>query len=509
MDIVAGQVRDTADGAGIADVLISNGRLLARTDADGRYTLPVLEGQTVFVIKPPHCRLPLGDDGLPVFWRHHMPEGSPRLRHGGIAPTGPAGPDWDFQLDCRPAQELAATFDVLVFADPQTASALEVDYYRRDLVEPLLDDQGRLRLPARFGLTLGDVVDDDLSLYPQLNRITARLGLPWLHVAGNHDLDFDALDDAASLTNFRRHYGPDTFAYEEHNLSVVLLDNVIHQPGLTPAYVGGLREDQFAFLERYLATVDRQRLLLLAMHIPLFDTGGRASFRGDDRQRLFRLLQPFPNRLLLSGHRHGQQHYFHDGDDGWRVDPPLHEYNVGAVSGGFWGGVKDADGIPDAVMADGTANGHARLRVHGDGRYALFWHVARQPEHPGIAVHAPNVLRQGSYPAVGVHANVFMGIDGDRVEYRVGEGPWRPMTRVDAPDPRVAAINAADDAASQLRAYKRTPQALPSSHLWRGVLPTDLPAGEYAIQVRAFDRWRGELRAATSYRLEHADPEQL
>ena len=128
---------------------------------------------------------------------------------------------------------------------------------------------------ATLGLSLGDIVDDDLSLYPAVNAVTASLGVPWLHVAGNHDIDLDARDDADALQTFRRHFGPDTFAWEEARATFVMLDDVIHQPGDKPAYIGGFRDDQFAFLEAYLPTVPKDRLLVLGMHIPLFEPAGR------------------------------------------------------------------------------------------------------------------------------------------------------------------------------------------------------------------------------------------
>ena len=57
-----------------------------------------------------------------------------------------------------------------------------------------------------------------------------------------------------------------------------------------------------------------------------------------------------------------------------------------------------------------------------------------------------------------------------------------------------------------LRGYDRSPEAEPSPHLWRGALPTKLAAGEHLVEVRAFDRWRGEVRASTRYRLVDAVP---
>ena len=168
-------------------------------------------------------------------------------------------------------------------------------------------------------------------------------------------------------------------------------------------------------------------------------------------------------------------------------------------------GRKDAQGIPDTMMSDGTPNGHARLTIRPDGTYALRYQVARAAPDYTIALHAPKVLRRGAWPAFAVYANVFMGEGDTRVEYRIDDGAWKPMQRVIQPDPVLVAQNVADDASDALRGYDRAPEADPSTHLWRGTLPTDLPSGEHRVQVRAFDRWQGEQHAQTRYRLDDAD----
>jgi hypothetical protein len=124
-----------------------------------------------------------------------------------------------------------------------------------------------------------------------------------------------------------------------------------------------------------------------------------------------------------------------------------------------------------------------------------------------MALHAPKVLREGAYPAWGVYANVFMGRDDTRMEYRVDGGDWKPMAKVSQPDPRLLVENMRDDLAEELRGYDRSPEAKPSAHLWRGALPTDLAAGKHRVEVRAFDAWQGEQRASTTYRLQPL-PEQ-
>ena len=461
---------------GIPDVRVANGKRITRTDARGRFVIDVEPGQPVFVIKPAGFDAARRADGLPDTWSESGCRDFPLIRHRGSRRDD---------------------LEVLVFGDPQPKSQRDVGYYERDIVAPL-----RGRHAARLGISLGDLVNDDLSLYPALKAVDASLGVPWLHAPGNHDLNFDSPTDEGSLRGFRQSFGPDTYAWEEARANFIVLDDVIFRPGQSPAYVGGFLERQFQFLESYLAGAAKDRLLVLSLHIPLFDIPvGSQTFRPADRERLFALLQPFPRVLILSAHSHNQQHFLHGPATGWHGREPLHEYNVGAACGAYWSGAPDAAAIPASTMSDGTPNGYATLRV-GANSQELRWHVARAADDLQIALHAPKVLRSGAYPAYGVYANVFMGHDDTPVEFRIDGGPWKPMRRVVQPDPGLLAENALDDLAPALRGIDRSPEATPSAHLWRGALATDLGPGEHAVEVRANIEGFGWAQARTRYRLD-------
>lgn len=491
-------LRDAAESV-VPDVGVSNGRDIVRSDAEGRYRLVAHSGTGhIFVIKPAGYAVASREDGMPDHWRNHTQstvcdfalkrEKHPPLRNGGLR--------------------------VLVFGDPQPKSMTDVDHYGRGIVDAVIKEASAkmhsFRMTwagqaADLGLTLGDVVDDDLSLYPAIQRETARLQVPWLHAPGNHDINLEAADDAHSLDGFHAAFGPDSYAWEEPEASFVMLDNVIWQPNASPKYIGGLREDQFDFLENYLRDARKDRLLVLSMHIPLFESAGRDTFRDADRARLFSMLEAFPHVLVLSAHSHTQQHVFHDSATGWHGAQPLHEYNVGATCGAFWSGVKDVEGVPVSTMADGTPKGWARLLVQQDGRYALSYHPANDPNR-AMHLHAPKVLRRGAYPAWGVYANIYMGDDDSTVEYRVDRGKWQPMRKVPQSDPALLAENRRDDESDALRGYDRSPEATPSAHLWRGALPTDLAVGNHQVEVRAVLRGGAVHSATTAYRLDEVAP---
>lgn len=482
-------VRDAGE-LPLADIRISDGEHIVSTDGEGRYQLPASNQPTVFVIKPAGYRAAVRADGLPDIWR----TGTDPTPRKGKRKARTAASCQPFAL--VPDADAPTSFQTLLMADSQTSNTQDVGYFERDLIAPLRGSH-----QARLGLTLGDITNDEPALYPALVQAVTSLGVPWLHVPGNHDMDVDARSDATSLASYHRALGPDTYAWEEPSMVFIGLDDIIAQPGQAPAYIGGLREDQFAFLERYLPTVPEDTLVVIGVHIPLFDR----RFRAEDRTRLFALLENRAHRLILSGHSHEQSQTFWDAAKGWNGATPLHEYNVGAACGAFWSGVKDAQGIPDSTMADGTPNGYGLLNVQPQGRYSVEYRVARAPAEQQIALHAPKVLRRGAYPAWGVYANVFMGYDGLPVEFRVDDGDWQPMKRVEQADPRLLVENIADDLATTLRGYDRSPEAVPSSHLWRGALPTRLDAGEHTVDVRTTLNGRS-YSARTTYHLQDAQP---
>jgi hypothetical protein len=496
--VIDGLVFDDRNGNGVFDktevglpnIAVSNGEVITRTDAKGRWMLYPSQSSMVFVIKPDGWQVPNGLDGLPEFWTDVYSEKAQQ----GIA--------FALQKIKSPGK---SDLNLLIFGDPQPKNIQDVGYYEKDIVEPLIG-----KTNASLGISLGDIVHGNLSLYPALNKVTQRLQTPWLHVSGNHDRDYAAATDEQSLATFNRYFGPETFAWEEAGASIIGLDNVIHEANSgTPArYVGGLRESQFEFLRQYLNLLPKTRRIVLALHIPLFDTDAkpeRDTFRDADRQRLFALLKGFDNVLLLTAHTHMQRHVFHDAASGWQGVKPLHEYNVGATCGAFWSGRKDESGIPDTTMQDGTPNGYARLFWRESLKPKLTWQAARASSEKQMQLFAPKVLRHKAYPGFAVYANVFMGTTNTPVEYRIDGAAWKPMQRVENPDPSVLAMNMLDARAEKLASYDLTPEALPSTHLWRGSLPTDLAPGEHRIEVRAQlnEQWFSD---SLSYRLQHVEP---
>ena len=265
-DRSGGGRRQAAD-RGIAGVLVSNGREVVRTDGEGRYALPVGEEAIIFVIKPTGYAVPLERGTLlPRFYYIHQAEGTPAhlgLRYRGIEPTGPLPHSIDFPLT---RSEEPSRFEVLLLSDLHAGSLAEIDFIRNDVVNPLIGTK------VAFGLTTGDIMSDDLSLYLRLNRMIGQLGVPWRNVIGNHDLDLDAPDRRYSRETFKQTFGPSTYAFEHGGTLFLILDNVDYlgaHAGGDCAYRGRFGKRQLAFVANVLKETPPDRLIVAAMHIPL------------------------------------------------------------------------------------------------------------------------------------------------------------------------------------------------------------------------------------------------
>ena len=175
---------------------------------------------SVFVIKPSGWALPVDPaTNLPRFAYVHAPDGSPDLgfRFAGLSPTGPLPSSIDFALHRR---DEPATFDAVLFTDPQPESLNEVGYIRDDVVSVVDGAQ------AAFGITHGDIMFDDLSYYPRYNHIVGTIGLPWFNCRGNHDMNLEAPDNTHAAETFKRVFGARWLAFQHGGATFILLDNV-------------------------------------------------------------------------------------------------------------------------------------------------------------------------------------------------------------------------------------------------------------------------------------------
>lgn len=460
----------------VPKVKVSNGKEIVATGEDGRFEIPVGDDTIIFVIKPSGWRTPLTKEKLPQFYYIHKPNGSPKLEYEGVKPTGPLPESIEFPL--YPQKE-PDQFRAVMFGDPQPRDQKEVDYIAHDVVEELVGTD------ASFGVTLGDIMFDDLRLFRPLASAIALIGIPWYNVIGNHDINFDAKSDQHSDETFESVFGPSYYSFDYGPVHFLVLDDIqwyLPKPGGKGRYRGGLGKTQMEFIRNDLKMIPDDQLVVLMMHIPLVDVL--------DRHELYRLIEKRPFCMSISGHTHHHEHRFIKREDGWMgAEPHHHVINV-TVSGSWWSGSPDERGIPHTMMADGAPNGYSIISFDGT-KYTIDFKAAARPKDYQMNIHAPESVSIDELAKTTVYANVFNGSERSKVQLRVGKGKWIKMERTVEQDPLLKAI--AEEEKSILARYKKdeqppwrklsNPKASP--HLWRATLPAKLSSGVHLIQVRA------------------------
>jgi hypothetical protein len=396
-------------------------------------------------------------------------------------------------------------FDVLMFTDPHAGSPAEIDFIRDDVVNPLIGTK------AAFGLTTGDIMSDDLSLYGRYNRIIGQLGVPWHNIVGNHDLNLDAPDGRYSRETFKQTFGPSHYAFEYGGALFLMLDNVDYlgarasQAGSDCRYQGRFGQRQLAFVANVLKETPADRLVVAAMHIPLrtyLEPEDPASNTADG-SALIKLLGDRPS-ISFSGHMHTTEHHYLGGED--RERTPHHHHVMTAVSGSWWSGPYDHRGVAVADSHDGTPNGFHVLTVDGNGATTRF-QPAKEPNARQVRIvldsESHRARKEGSdlrmsqlvgSPIAQDNAaetdllvNVFDGGPRSKVEYLIGERSPVRMERERRPDPFVKEVFARNQATK-----KPWVKAELCSHLWVARLPADLEAGTHCIRVRVTDEYGRE-----------------
>lgn len=508
---VNGNARQDGPEPGIAGVMVSNGRAIVRTDETGRYEITVEDGDVLFVIKPTGYMTPVDEAMLPRFHYIHQPDGTPAeivLRYPGIAPTGPLPDAIDFPLT---RQDESGPFEVLLFADTQPQSDAEIDFIRDDVVAELIGTE------AAFAVTVGDIMFDDLALFPRYNRLMGRMGVPVYNVPGNHELNFLSPDDRYSLETYKRLIGPPTYAWQWGGVTFIAIDNVDYkgagagrdEPTYRGAgmYEGRIPESALGFVEALLAELDDPEApVVILHHIPLrtYQDPEAANINTVNKEDLFRILSGRSNLYAVHGHTHTTEHHYFGAEDGFDAPEPLHSHIIATVSGSWWSGPNDARGIPIALSRDGTPNGYhiarfdgadltvrykaaglpasAQMRIVFDSQFHTHrGETFRDVRHGGLLAGR---ITSDQVASTDLVVNVFDGGPNTRVSFSVNGGPPNAMTRVDELD---LAANELFVRFADVR--KPWVEAVTASHIWRADLPPGTPPGTHTVTVTATDEF--------------------
>lgn len=451
---------------GIAGVAVSNGVDVITTDVDGNYSLSIDDETVFFITKPQNYMTPVDKNNLPLFYHIHQPNGSPKMQYKGITPTGELPLKINFPLFSSPEPD---AFDVFVTSDPQMRNATEVGYVRDDVVAEMIGTK------ASFGITLGDIVYDNLALYESYNQVMAQVGLPFYNTPGNHDMNYDAKDDHYSLETYKSVYGPPYYSYDYGSVHFVSMDSIGYLGKIQ--YTGKFGDKQLEWLKNDLKYVPMNKLIVFAMHIPLNGIS--------DRKKLFEIVQERQHLLTIAGHTHTLEQSFITTSMGWKGAAKFPQCILSTVAGQWWTGPKDERGIPVSDQSDGTPNGYHLFSFKGN-QFSQTYRAAGKSSDYQMRISSPDgiVTRGRSFKII---VNVFNGNALSMVEAMIDDGPPIKLSKTYALDPFIE------------KSYKTGYSGARASvcqHLWAVPIPEDITPGVHRVTVRTVDQYGREYKAA-------------
>ncbi len=531
------------DETGLSGVMVTNGRDVVLTDSEGRYELPAFDNMTVSITQPSGYQVPMDEHNIPQFHYNHLPEGSPELRYGGIEPTGPLPSAVNFPL-VESEQTANAAQSCIIAGDLQTYDRQEIEYARAGAIADLAERHDYASCGTLF---VGDVVGDDLSLYPDIKDLVGETNGPVRFLPGNHDLDFDAPNSEHSFDTYRAQLAPEYYSYDIGDVHFIALNSVEYpctaaadspegieehcaDPEGDPSYNGRLDEDQLAWLEHDLANVDHDKLVVVASHISLLNYADASSpqHQVDQVKRVHELLEG-RSAVAVSGHSHSIEN-LKTGDDveGWRdlfgvQGLPFPHITAGAISGDWYSGAIGEEGYPTAIGRDGGRPGVVTLDIEGNEfqeRYTVTgesddvqtqlginsptyreWVEERQEWNGNPVGEAPELeeplvvdradLAYGSW----LTTNFFFGSTGSTVEVSIDGGPAEEATRTQQMEGEAVNVGVeySDPYAVSQQLVHGGSLANRMMHLWRFDLPRNLHTGEHTAEVTATDSYGREF----------------
>lgn len=385
---VKGIVRDDA-GAGIAGVVVSDGLKVTTTDADGVYYLPsdLARRHFVFVSIPSGYEVS-ATQSCPRFYR--------RIDAGQSVNRA------DFTLTRREAS--ADRHSLIVMADIQLSAdnASETSYLDYVVPDVLKTVEGLST--EVYGISLGDLVWNDMSLYPKYRQGLETMGFTTFSLPGNHDHDPAQPTDSLALESYERYFGPANYSVNIGKIHYVFLDNVLfdsHTPGKDSEYGRGLTDEICEWLEADLSHVPEGSTLVVSAHCPiLYLTGNSEARNHRNYQRFVDAISPYRVHAF-GGHKHYHDTYRYD--DGQKV-----MHCVARTPGDLY--------INGDVNCDGTPRGYVVVDVDGE-ELSWYYKSVGEPQQMQMRLYAP-----GRTNSDYVYANIW-GYDT-----RWSEVTWIPDT---------------------------------------------------------------------------------
>jgi len=316
-------------GKGIKNVIVSDGYNVVATDKSGRYEFEPNANVVAVFISTPSGYAFKNNKGIARHYRLLKEVNKKKAINFDLVPLDIDDDEHQF----------------IIWADPQTKNASDVEKMMTQSVpdvQKFVSGAGDGAL--LHGITIGDIVWDDLKLFEDYDKAVEKMGIPFFQCLGNHDMDYNLGGDETSDNTFQQFYGPTYYSFNRGKVHYVVLDDVRYL-GSDRNYDGHISQPQLDWLQKDLSFVPGDKLIVLCLHIPVHQ-GVK------NNKELYAVLEDRKVHIM-SGHTHWQANV---------IKGNIYEHNHGTVCGAWWTG---------PICGDGTPCGYGVYKVKGT---ELSWH---------------------------------------------------------------------------------------------------------------------------------------
>ena len=345
----------TCDGTGLANVVVSDGVEVVKTDSKGVYQMKSKKFNGYVFVSTPSGYEPFASGLLPNF---HT-----KLR------ANPSTPERvDFQLKKADGQE---NHRMLMLGDIHLAARNDDQKQFKDFVGDINQTVGATAGKV-YAMTLGDMtwdlywLDNHYSYKEYLADAAGIKGVMLYHTIGNHDHSMYYTGDFDTVKEYKELIGPTYYSFNIGKVHYVVLDDVeCTNSTLNPdrkdgayvrAYDGHVVADELAWLKKDLAFVPNGTPLVVTMHIPLYNNKGQYGLK--EASTLVNILKSYPEVHLYTAHTHTVYN-----KDQLETNDHLFEHNAGAICATWWWTGKLTPGVH--ICQDGTPGGYTLLDIAG------------------------------------------------------------------------------------------------------------------------------------------------
>ncbi|HRZ97811.1 MAG TPA: calcineurin-like phosphoesterase family protein, partial [Paludibacter sp.] len=437
---------------GIKNIPVSDGKQIVFTNSKGIYSLKTTTGNSIFPI-------------LPSVYSFSVKQGKVFNSNYKYLSANINNDILNFSLVKKKRANLAFSFSAV--GDIQVSNDTELNYAAKSIGAELASAGN-----FEFNLLLGDLVNDNPSLLPSMKGFFSNFHSPTWTVYGNHDrfvIDSTTTDEA-----FNQTFGASVYAFNRGLVHFIVL-NSISSKG-QKGYEGRFSDDQFEFVKNDLKLVPENHLIVISQHIPLKHI--------KNGQLLLDLLADRKQVLILSGHTHTTERYFHNIKGGL-----VHEIGVGASCGNWWTGEKNAFGVPVALMQCGSLPNYYVIDINKN-KYSFRYKGIGQDSDNQMGIWSETSASKEKNDSIQILANIFGGSDSTIVTLRLNNEDQIMMKKAKVISPNVEQLVDKNKAnIYPTTGNTRNPiRKSPSPHIWAINLPHLLP-GTHLVEIIASDRF--------------------